>query len=77
MRVCGRVVDICCGWDATTGATQCQICAITADSGAMRLPCPALLDSHRGDPYTPSLAQAAISVCLSTIGFDLLGVLDA
>ena len=25
------------------------------------------LDSHRGDPYTPSLARAAISVCLSTI----------
>ena len=39
--------------------------------------CPVLLDSHRGDPYTPSLAQAAIRVCFSTIGFDFLGVLDA
>ena len=41
----------------------------------MRLPC--LLDSHDGDPYTPSLAQAAIRVRFSPSGLDLLGVFDA
>jgi len=56
-------------------ANSVSIYAVMPHRVAMRLPC--LLDSHDGDPYTPSLAQAAIRVRFSPSGLDLLGVFDA